>query len=344
MTGVHSRLLIVAAPSQRPFVDLALLRTLLGLGLTALVACTCRPSGPGPGTGSNGGVTAPTSPTTTTTTTTTAPLAQAGAPNVPPVTEPDTPAEPELATCDTAEARALPRKRELRKVQPRIVGGKESALGAHPWMAALSENGTNAYCGGALIGKDWVLTAAHCQVSLTDKVILGRQDLSKTTDGKAVQVSEVKTHAKYNDKTQDFDVALVRIKDASSLPLLELYDGSADLAAEAALIVGWGRTKEQGPLSPKLREVSVPILTNAACAEKYKNEVTITERMLCAGVPEGKKDSCQGDSGGPLLVMDKSKLVQAGIVSFGIGCARPEIPGVYTRLAKVRSWIKACTR
>jgi trypsin len=344
MTGVNARIRTFAASNRRGPVTLATLRGLLAVGLTAVIVCGCRNGGgPGPGTGpSAGGGGA--APSIATASASTPPVSQAGAPNPPPIgSQPSTPPETELATCDIAEPRALPR-RELRKVQPRIVGGQESAPGAHPWMAALSENGINAYCGGALIANDWVLTAAHCQVSLTDKVILGRQDLSKTNVGKAVLVSEVKTHAKYDRNTQDFDVALVRIKDASALPLLELYAGSADLAAQDALIVGWGRTKEQGQASPKLREVTVPILTNAACADKYKNEVTITERMLCAGVPEGKKDSCQGDSGGPLLVTDNGKRVQAGIVSFGIGCARPEIPGVYTRLAKIRSWIKACTR
>lgn len=253
------------------------------------------------------------------------------------------PAESEVGTCETAQPRALTKK-ELRKGSTKIVGGKESAPGAHPWMAAISENGKDAYCGGALIAKDWVLTAAHCQVALTDKVILGRQDLSKQTVGKAVDVSEVKTHAKYDSDSQDFDVALVHLKGASTLPFVPVYDGTAELAAEEALIVGWGRTKEGGPTSPKLREVTVPILTNAACAEKYKGEGKITERMLCAGVPEGQKDSCQGDSGGPLLVVESGKFVQAGIVSWGVGCARPEIPGVYTRISKIRSWVKACLR
>ena len=62
----------------------------------------------------------------------------------------------------------------------------------------------------------------------------------------------------------------------------------------------------------------------------------ISNQMICAGVTSGGKDSCQGDSGGPLV--DASKTL-VGIVSWGYGCARPNLPGVYTRVAAVLSFI-----
>lgn len=92
-------------------------------------------------------------------------------------------------------------------------------------------------------------------------------------------------------------------------------------------------------LPERLLAVNVPIYDHDECHKAYKNYAKITETMICAGLKEGGKDSCQGDSGGPLVC--NGKLV--GIVSFGKKCALPEFPGVYTKIAAVRSWIRSVT-
>jgi len=164
--------------------------------------------------------------------------------------------------------------------------------------------------------------------------------------GKVVSIVKVINHAKYDERTHDFDVALLQIQDApADLPLLESYQGSDSFVDKEALVVGWGYTKEGGPLSAKLREVKVPIVSNATCAAGYQADgVGIADTMLCAGLKAGGKDSCQGDSGGPIVVSVGGKLVQTGIVSVGVGCARPDRYGVYTRLSKFSSWLRACMR
>uniref|UniRef100_A0A1B0CKF1 Peptidase S1 domain-containing protein n=1 Tax=Lutzomyia longipalpis TaxID=7200 RepID=A0A1B0CKF1_LUTLO len=63
---------------------------------------------------------------------------------------------------------------------------------------------------------------------------------------------------------------------------------------------------------------------------------SIQYRMICAGFEQGGKDACQGDSGGPLSHGD----VLVGVVSWGLGCAMKSYPGVYSRVAYVRDWIK----
>ncbi|XP_030751742.1 trypsin-7-like [Sitophilus oryzae] len=107
--------------------------------------------------------------------------------------------------------------------------------------------------------------------------------------------------------------------------------------------VGWGATAQHGHVSTKLREVNVPIISNIDCRKTgYSNR--ITDNMICAGFPQGQKDSCQGDSGGPLHVINGSIHQIVGIVSWGEGCAQPNYPGVYTRVNRFITWIESNTR
>lgn len=100
-----------------------------------------------------------------------------------------------------------------------------------------------------------------------------------------------------------------------------------------ATVSGWGLTYEESTtLSRELRMVEVPIVNQEVCQTIY----TLTNRMICAGWTNGGKDSCQGDSGGPLTVGDKL----VGIVSWWYGCARPDKPGVYTRVSSLYQWVQ----
>jgi len=190
-----------------------------------------------------------------------------------------------------------------------------------------------------------VLTAAHCQVLPGEKAIVGRRDLTKN-DGEVVPIARVLNHADYNPETNDNDVAVLQLTKEVDRELVGLYDASLDLAGSKSTVVGWGLLTEGGQAPSILQEVEVPVITNQVCSDGYANDsVGITDNMLCAGLGQGGKDSCQGDSGGPLLVKGSDTVLrQAGVVSFGIGCARPGKYGVYTRVSKYVPWIKACTK
>jgi len=280
------------------------------------------------------------STTTTTTTTTTTPTATPSAP-------PSTPTAPvpSAVTCNSVESKASA-KRDTKRRESKIVGGKPSVAGTWPYAVALAvehDGKLEQYCGASLIGKKWVLTAAHCQVRAGEKAIVGRRDLSKT-DGEVVSIARVRNHAGYDDSTNDNDVAVLELAKEVSLEAVTL--GSTEVAEEKSTVIGWGYVKEGGPASPQLREVEVPVVSNTVCSDAYASDsVAITSNMLCAGLGEGGKDSCQGDSGGALLVKSAGgKWAQAGVVSFGIGCARPKKYGVYTRVSKYVPWIEACTK
>jgi len=81
--------------------------------------------------------------------------------------------------------------------------------------------------------------------------------------------------------------------------------------------------------------VNVPIVSREECNKAYEAYEGITDNMICAAVPGGGKDACQGDSGGPLVVDGKL----AGIVSWGVGCAEPQYPGVYSNVATLKSFV-----
>lgn len=125
---------------------------------------------------------------------------------------------------------------------------------------------------------------------------------------------------------------------------------SMNFVGYTPFVAGWGRTQEGGQSSNILQEVQIPVHENEVCKEKYQkigklvSQQQFDNAVLCAGVLAGGKDSCQGDSGGPLMapqVIDgKVVFFQIGIVSYGIGCARPDIPGVYTRVQTFVDWIE----
>ena len=88
-----------------------------------------------------------------------------------------------------------------------------------------------------------------------------------------------------------------------------------------------------------LQYVRVPTITNAQCNLAYCGN--ITDNMICAGYPDdGGKDACQGDSGGPFVCNNNGNAVIAGVVSWGIGCAFADYPGVYARTTSALSWIQ----
>merc|ERR1712086_174352 len=110
-----------------------------------------------------------------------------------------------------------------------------------------------------------------------------------------------------------------------------------------AVVSGWGTLKSDGKLPDILQYVNVPLMTNADCDKTGYGTSRIKPSMVCAGYAKGGKDSCQGDSGGPLVVPKSSSddtAIIYGVVSWGAGCAEPNMPGVYARVTKFVDWIK----
>ncbi|XP_055050408.1 trypsin I-P1 isoform X2 [Misgurnus anguillicaudatus] len=232
----------------------------------------------------------------------------------------------------------------------KIVGGEEATTGSWPWQASIRLIGGGHFCGGSLINKDWVLSAAHCFQShgaSSISVSLGRQTLSGSNpDAITKTVSQVITHSSYSANTQNNDIALVKLSSSVTFtdyirPVCLAASGSTIDAGAKTWITGWGTLNAgDSSLPDTLQEVQIPTVSNTDCNKAYG---IITSNMLCAGLTSGGKDSCQGDSGGPMVYKNDSLWIQPGIVSFGRSCAEPGFPGVYTRVSQYQSWINSYT-
>jgi len=234
----------------------------------------------------------------------------------------------------------------------RVTDGLPSDQGEWPWIAALMNNGRQ-FCGGSLIDSKHILTAAHCVAHMSRydvanlKVRLGEWKIKQRgeTELFETKAARVVRHKEFTQQTLHKDVAIITMEEevpasmAGHIRPVCMASGSDTYAGRTATVTGWGSIKENGPQPDTLLEMTVKIWDNAKCKNTYGNAAPggIMDHMLCAG--EQGRDSCSGDSGGPMQAGTGDHWTQIGIVSWGIGCGKSHYPGVYTRVASVRSWI-----
>ncbi len=214
-------------------------------------------------------------------------------------------------------------------------------------VAPSSEITQDSSCGATFLGDKWVLTAAHCVDSPNSSVFkmnVGEYDL---TDGaeNAINIANIYIHPEYDEARINNDIAIVELTESVNAPAVQLANEQTTrqfaLNGSPAIVAGWGgRTgyvAGQGPTSnfpDVLHRVELALITNEECRQSNR---FISDSVICATSPI-ERGSCQGDSGGPLVINTNSGIQQVGIVSFGVGCADPEFPGGYTRVAKFIDW------
>ncbi|RWS25124.1 uncharacterized protein B4U80_09205 [Leptotrombidium deliense] len=214
--------------------------------------------------------------------------------------------------------------RPLEELIGRVVGGENTVYGQVPWQVLIKESRLFGWlsfrkCGGVLIGDRWVLTAAHCQAGWLGSldVILGEHDIQlfqqQNANEKVIlrKAKRVIIHPEFSRKRLENDIAIIELEsevnfDENIQPIC-LPKADEDFTNCMAYVSGWGKTS-------------------------YNS----------LGYEQGGKDSCEGDSGGPLMVQrNDSSWVLVGIVSNGIRCAEPNLPGVYMRVSKYINWIES---
>ncbi|XP_070542955.1 clotting factor C-like [Ptychodera flava] len=258
--------------------------------------------------------------------------------------------------------------------QYRIFGGRSVLRGSWPWIAFLSVHSPahgfrKAICGGSLLNKEWVITAAHCVLNqeinsktfghtlplASFNVTLGLHRRSRQREYVQYRnVIEV-IPSPHNDlKTLEADIALLKLDTPVvftkyirpvCLPLNDANNCVRD-QEHLAVVVGWGKTSN-GRSSDVLRETYVPIVSQQTCVEAYKRSYQITDDMFCTGYQTGRFDACDGDSGGPLMLKDEGnqRYYLYGIVSWGRPgqCAVRDSYGVYVNVSNFTPWIQKIT-
>lgn len=258
------------------------------------------------------------------------------------------------STLNSAGRQSPPKHPKILTPDRRIIGGQEAKPGAWPWQVSLvyayDPNAyTGHFCGGSLIDAEWVLTAGHCVENKpfdTIEIVLGRH-LLNSNEGQRIPVGWWFIHPDFDSYFLDADLALIHLAYPAQLSdrvqpvsLVDATRSSLFAPGVMATVTGWGTLSQWGSNYPNaLHQVSVPIVTDKICNQAYPDEVS--ENMLCAGLAEGGKDACQGDSGSALVVPDGGgRYLQAGIVSWGDGCALPEAYGVYTKVSQFYDWVQ----
>lgn len=218
-----------------------------------------------------------------------------------------------------------------------IVGGSQVTDDRYAFMASVQSRGSDGtdghFCGGSVIAKRWVLTAAHCLVGeKADKlqVAVGRTNIDDLSTGQTLFVDRVVIHPDYA-KTGTFDAALVHLTSDANVPaiaLAPLGEDSLEQQGARLTVAGWGTEFFGSPFIPaQLKAVDVSAVADGNCTTNGLAGFQ-PDSEICAEALGG--DSCQGDSGGPLFGnLADGRRVQVGIVSYGLGCATPGFPGVY---------------
>jgi len=238
----------------------------------------------------------------------------------------------------------------------KIVGGSDTSIEDFPWQIYFSSG--NYMCGGTIISKRWIMTAAHCTQDGDNLPIASDQMRVKVgatnpygSAGKWYDVKSYTIHESYSNTQYTNDIAVLELyedidfDDAETIELIssdEVTDGYADPGVMST-VTGWGLTRASDESTSAdypntLQMVQLPIVSNETAAKVWGSRPS---SMLMAGYEAGNKDACSGDSGGPLVVSVDGTYKIAGIVSWG--SEECNTYGAFTRVSSFLDWIEENT-
>lgn len=229
-----------------------------------------------------------------------------------------------------------------------IVGGRETKSGRFPFLTYVqieTEQGFAA-CGGSLIARRYVLTAAHCVVDSVGNVraasaflvAVGSTDILRADPRGIRGVAAVTTHPDFDPATFANDAAVLRldrpVRAFGAVRLVRPGQMRYENSGDPVVVAGWGARRTGGAPVTKLRNVALAVSGDQLCANRMAEFGFPFDPAVSVCASGRGVDSCQGDSGGPLMAKEgKRRFVAMGIVSYGPLCALQGYPAAYTRLS-----------
>ncbi|XP_075433158.1 chymotrypsinogen A-like isoform X1 [Ascaphus truei] len=225
----------------------------------------------------------------------------------------------------------------------RIVNGKNAVSGSWPWQVSLQNRTGYLFCGGSLLSRNWVISAAHCNVRTSHFVVLGMYDRASKSEARQVKgISKVIGHPLYKKETLFNDVLLVKLSSpavytARVSPVCLGASIDDFPAGYKCVTTGWGEINAITRQSPnKLQQLSLPLFSFFACQKILG--VKLLNSMICAGA--AGTSTCLGDSGGPLVCRKNGIWTLVGIVSWGRRPCCTSTPGAFTNVPYIQAWIR----
>ncbi|XP_055598233.1 collagenase-like [Uranotaenia lowii] len=225
--------------------------------------------------------------------------------------------------------------------QTRMVNANIASTGQFPYFATILSKVTN-LCGGSIIGKRWILTAAHCVDAETSyEILVGSADLNR---GTKFITQEKYIHPEYDWLYLQNDIALLHLSSdieyTDNVKPISLPNIGETNSFEGynSIDMGFGKTSDSSGLSENLRYAEVKVISNSECIPIFGPR-TVVDSTLCAKGLAGQS-ICKSDSGGPLVYNN----IQIGVNSFVhfYGCSTGKPFGT-VRITSVRQWIQNIT-
>ncbi|XP_034472517.1 phenoloxidase-activating factor 2-like [Drosophila innubila] len=254
--------------------------------------------------------------------------------------------------------------RNVNGVELAIAGDKhlEANFGEFPWMIGilekdnLIENLIRNIGGGSLLAPNVVLTAAHKVADKLPNTLIARAgEWDETTTDEIyicqdLDVEQIITHYQFQYKVNNIALLVLKgsFKPSPHISPICLPRSNQNFDHSGCIVTGWGKRRENSTDYPHiLKKITMPLVHRNECTDKIKiilgPRFYLEQTSICAG-GEKDVDACFGDGGAPLICPIRNspnRYYQAGIVAWGIGCGKENVPGVYTDVPRFNSWINS---